>query len=116
MPFCVGDTANTLPVTMRTHTQLCDPHILEFACFEIWNSVSDQSCMEQNPVGFNCIRLLEILKLSRVLTLCCCCTRPAGNCAQCGSANNGARVRNGGTTDDSTKFDPPCTATSAWHA
>ena len=51
---CISDSGSLYPY--HTHTQLCDPHLLEFAAFEMWNSVSDQSCMEANPIGYNCIR------------------------------------------------------------
>ena len=51
---CISDSGSLYPY--HTHTELCDPHLLEFACFEIWDSIADQSCLEANPFGYNCIR------------------------------------------------------------
>ena len=58
---CISDSGSIYPY--NTHTVFCDPHLLEFACFEIWDSIADQSCIEANPLGYNCIRF-EILEVN----------------------------------------------------
>ena len=67
---CISDSGSLYPY--HTHTPLCPPHLLEFACFELWKSVSDQSCMESNPGGYNCIRSVTCFRLD--LGTCCSAT------------------------------------------
>lgn len=62
---CISDSGSIYPY--HTHTEFCDPHLLEFACFEVWDSIADQSCIEANPFGYNCIRF-EILEMILVHT------------------------------------------------
>ena len=51
---CISDSGSLYPY--HTHTQLCYPHILESAAFDIWDSITDQSCMEDHPLasGYSC--------------------------------------------------------------
>lgn len=51
---CISDSGSMYPY--NTHSDLCYPDLLEFSSFEIWNSVLDKSCLEENPLGYNCIR------------------------------------------------------------
>ena len=50
---CISDSGSLYPYD--THTPFCSPHLLEYACFEVWNAISDLSCMEANPNGLACI-------------------------------------------------------------
>ena len=43
--LCVSDSGSLYP--LHTHSNLCYPDLLELACYEMWASRLDQSCLEQ---------------------------------------------------------------------
>ena len=50
---CVSDSGSLYP--LHTHSDLCYPNILEFACYEMWTSRLDRSCLDQTS-KINCVR------------------------------------------------------------
>merc|ERR1712013_978485 len=50
---CISDSGSLYPY--NTHTPFCSPHLLEYAAFKVWDSVSDASCMADHPDGLHCI-------------------------------------------------------------
>jgi len=50
---CISDSGSLYPYD--THTKYCDPELLEYFAFEVWNAESDESCEEENPGGLPCI-------------------------------------------------------------
>ena len=51
---CISDSGTIYPY--NTHTPGCYPHLLLYSLFQSWHGISDQSCLEENPDGFDCIR------------------------------------------------------------
>ena len=50
---CVSDSGSLYP--LHTHSDLCYPDILEFACYEMWTSRLDESCLDQTN-KLDCVR------------------------------------------------------------
>jgi len=50
---CISDSGSLYPYT--DHTDFCYPQLLEYAAFEIWNAISDETCHEADPTGLSCI-------------------------------------------------------------
>ena len=50
---CISDSGSMYPY--NTHTAFCSPHLLEYAAYEVWNAISDASCMAEHPDGLHCI-------------------------------------------------------------
>jgi len=50
---CISDSGTLYP--FQDHTDFCYPQLLEYAAFEIWNAISDESCAEADPTGLSCI-------------------------------------------------------------
>jgi len=50
---CISDSGSLYPYD--THTPFCSPHLLEYAAYEVWNAISDESCMAEHPNGLACI-------------------------------------------------------------
>ena len=51
---CISDSGTIYP--FNTHSEGCFPHALQYSFFQAWHGVSDESCLEENPDGFDCIR------------------------------------------------------------
>ena len=50
--LCVSDSGSLYP--LHTHTNLCYPDLLELACYAMWSSRLDQSCLEETD-KLNCV-------------------------------------------------------------
>ena len=51
---CISDSGTIYP--FNTHSEGCFPHLLQYSFFQAWHGISDESCLEENPDGFDCIR------------------------------------------------------------
>lgn len=54
---CVSDSGTLYPYD--THTNFCSTHLLEYAAYEIWNSITDASCKAAHPDGFDCFSVAD---------------------------------------------------------
>jgi len=50
---CISDSGSLYPYD--THTPFCYPDLLEYAANEVWDSISDTSCLAEHPTGLACI-------------------------------------------------------------
>ena len=50
---CISDSGTIYP--FDTHSPGCFPHLLQYSFFQSWDGISDESCLEENPDGYDCI-------------------------------------------------------------